>query len=232
MKNFPHLSEVEGWLVDKALLFTKYYVDNYISGGFDSLEIGVHHGKYFLAIENITPVSNRCIAADVFDMQHLNIDNSGKGNREIFENNVNKWALAPQRVTTLQADSMDIEPSKLGINQFGIISIDGGHTRSHTFHDLKVAQDLLKPDGLIILDDILNQDWCGVITGALDFFDSPYATRIIPVAIGFNKLFIAHFSIADQRKQQIFKDRQGLLDIGITPTKLTPFGANEIISLY
>lgn len=229
--NFPHLANVDGWLRPNALNFTKYYVDNYADKEFDSLEIGVHHGKYFLAIENMTPTNSRCIAADVFEMQHLNTDNSGKGNREIFESNVKKWALAPQRVITLQVDSMDIDPNVLGINQFGIISIDGGHTREHTFNDLKTAQDLLKPNGLIILDDILNQDWCGVITGALDFFNSPYATRIAPIAIGFNKLFITNYSLAAKRKNQIRKDRKSLSLVGIKTKKITTFGTHNIISL-
>ena len=231
LAGFDYYPHVKGWLNPAVLRFTKYFVDRFLIGDFDSLEIGVHQGKFFLGIENLTPVAGRCIAADVFSMQELNIDDSGRGNKEIFDSNVKEWAVAPQRVIALEVDSLDISPIELGINKFGIISIDGGHTRSHTFNDLKIAQDLITSNGLIVLDDILNQDWCGVITGALDFFNSGSATRIVPIAIGFNKLFIAHFSVADARKRQIIEDKDVLSRIDITPRKLTPFGGNQIISL-
>lgn len=229
--DFPHYSHVDGWLNSSVLPFIKYFADRFINGNYDSLEIGVHHGKLFIGIENITPAAGRCIAADVFSMQELNIDNSGRGNKEIFESNVKEWAVAPQRVIALEVDSMDIDSRQLGLNKFGVISIDGGHTRSHTVNDLKIAQDLIAPNGLIVLDDILNQDWCGVITGALDFFNSVSSTRIAPIAIGFNKLFIAHVSVADQRKRQIMADKDALSRIQITPRKFTPFGRNQILSL-
>jgi hypothetical protein len=228
---FPHLSHVEGWLMPQALTFTSYFAQRFLVDEFDSLEIGVHHGKYFLGIEKLTPVAGRCMAIDVFSRQDLNVDGSGAGDKEIFERNVMDWALAPQRVVALEVDSMDIDSRELGRNKFGIISIDGGHTREHTFHDLKTAQDLLAPNGLIILDDILNQDWCGVITGALDFFNSSYATRISPVAIGFNKLFITHFSVASTRKSQILQDRNTLAGLGISLGKSTPLGGNDVISI-
>ena len=161
---------------------------------------------------------------DLFSRQDLNIDNSGLGNKQIFENNINDWALAPRRVVVLELDSMDIGPQQSGRNKFGIISIDGGHSREHTFQDLKTVQNLMAPNGLIILDDILNQDWCGVVAGALDFFNSPYSSRVSPVAIGFNKLFITHFSAAVARKTQILKSRKDLEGLGIGTSKLTPFG--------
>lgn len=231
MRDFPHLPHVEGWLAIHALRFTEYFAARFAGSEFRSLEIGVHHGLFFIGIENITPPSCICVAADVFSDQELNIDRSGEGNKEIFLDNISKWAVMPERVQALQVDSIDLSAAELGIHSYGIISIDGGHTRAHTFNDLAIAQDLLAPNGLIILDDILNQDWCGVVTGALDFFNSPSTTRLVPIAIGFNKLFIAHFSVADRRIKEILSDRENLSRYGIRPHKMTPFGSNSIISL-
>jgi len=45
--DFPHLANVEGWLVPQALAFTHYFAEHFLGDEFDSLEIGVHHGKYF-----------------------------------------------------------------------------------------------------------------------------------------------------------------------------------------
>ena len=226
---FPH---VEGWLNPSALLFTQYLVSKFLGDAFNSIEIGVHHGKFFIGIENLTPRSGRCVAVDLFENQELNIDRSGRGDREIFVKNVRKWALGPERISMLGVDSLDLNPSDLGLNEFGLISIDGGHTRNHTFSDLSLAQKLISPSGIIVLDDITNQDWCGVMTGALDFFNSPISSRISPIAIGFNKLFISHFSNSDQRVKQIAADREIIAHQKISPFKLTPFGRYEILSLH
>jgi hypothetical protein len=231
-KVFPHFNDVEGWLDEKALLFTSYYASEFLHQDFDSIEIGVHHGKYFLGLENLTPVDGRSIAVDVFEEQHLNIDKSGCGDKFRFMENIAQWAVSPNRVEILQEDSMNVVPDRLGVHQFGLISIDGGHTREHTFHDLQTAKHLISHSGLIVLDDILHQHWLGVTTGALDFFNSPVSARIAPFAIGFNKLFITHFSVAEQRKIDISKNRDILeRETGIQVNCLSSFGRYNILSL-
>jgi len=180
----------------------------------------------------MTPRSGRCVAIDLFEDQTLNIDGSGNGDKEIFAGHVRKWAIAPERVSILSSDSINLNPNALGINTFGIISIDGGHTRNHTFNDLRIAQELLMPNGIIVLDDITNQDWCGVVTGALDFFNSPISTRVSPIAIGFNKLFISHFSVSKIVKNAIQKDNEVLHQFDISAFKSTQFGSHEILSLH
>ena len=232
VQSYPYLPFVEGWLNPNALKFTEYLVKQFVGENFNSLEIGVHHGKFFLGIENLTPRSGRCVAIDLFENQSLNIDGSGKGDIEIFTEHIRKWAISPERVSIISSDSIDLNPNTLGLNSFGVISIDGGHTRTHTFNDLRIAQELLATSGVIILDDINNQDWCGVITGALDFFNSPISTRISPIAIGFNKLFIVHFSVAEMITNAIQKDNEILHHFDISAFKTTPFGSHEILSLH
>jgi len=231
VQSYPYFPFVEGWLNPNALKFTDYLVKQFVAENFNSLEIGVHHGKFFLGIENLTPRSGRCVAIDLFENQSLNIDGSGKGDIEVFAEHVRKWAIAPERVSILSSDSIDLNPNALGLNSFGVISIDGGHTRTHTFNDLRIAQELLTPNGIIVLDDINNQDWCGVVTGALDFFNSPISTRVRPIAIGFNKLFISHFSVSEMIKTAIQKENEALHQFDISVFKTTTFGSDEILSL-
>lgn len=230
---FPHFEHVAGWLMKEALLFTSHYVSSHLShiNDFDSIEIGVHHGKFAIGIENLTPLHSRCLAVDLFSLQQFNIDSSGEGDKAIFMENAQKYALAPERIKILEMDSMNLDSHSLGLNRFGIVSIDGGHTRTHTFQDLKIAQDIVSSDGMVILDDILNQDWTGVVTGALDFFNSPISTRIAPFAIGFNKLFICHASVLEQRRASLYQAVKSLSAIGIQPTKDTPFGHHMLVSL-
>ena len=230
--DFPHFAHVHGWLLPRALHMTSYLASNFVEPeAFNSIEIGVHHGKFFLGLENVTPKGGRALAFDVFSQQDLNIDNSGMGNKGVFIEHVNKYAAHPERVEIFEQDSMDIDVASVGKSSFGLISIDGGHTKQHTINDLTISQNLVTSQGIVILDDILNQDWTGVISGAISFFSSPMAYRIVPFAIGFNKLFICHFSYADILKKKLFDDEEILKSFGVKPFKMTTFCDTEIVSL-
>lgn len=227
---FPHLNSVEGWLDTQALLFTSYFVSTFTkSQDFDSLEIGVHHGKFFIGIENLTPASNRSVAIDCFSQQSKNVDGSGRGDLGIFLNNCQQFAKNYDRVVPLEIDSLQVNCSEVGEKQFGIISIDGCHTEYHTINDLRVAQQLMAPTSVVILDDILNQDWMGVISGASKFFST--STELTPFAVGFNKLFCCPKSINAQVQNTVMNDHAVLKTIGVIPRKKTEFVGYPIISL-
>lgn len=230
---FPHYDKVEGWLYLKALHLTSFYVSLCLSDtDFNSLEIGVYNGKYLIGIENLTPSIGRVVAIDVFNNQELNIDQSGPGNKlEIFQANVREFCSNPSRVEIVCLDSFDIELSTLEMNSYGLISIDGGHTARHTFSDLEVATRLMHPKGLVILDDILNQDWTGVVSGAVEYFSTDKSGRLVPFAIGFNKLFCCHFTRHKSLLQLFMDNKNHLMELSIDPFKLTNFAGHQILSL-
>ena len=60
--NFEYLNQIEGWLDPRAMIFSNYLKNYYLKDSFDSLEIGIHHGKFFLGLENITPKENIAFA--------------------------------------------------------------------------------------------------------------------------------------------------------------------------
>lgn len=230
---FRHLPQVQGWLNENALLFTSFYKDNFLSSEvFDSLEIGVFHGKFFIGIENLTPRYGRCIAIDCFSHQESNIDGAGLGDLSIFTDNCQQFASDPKRVIAIEMDSLNINAKDLGIGKFGIVSIDGCHTQFHTLNDLSAARDLVSQQGVVILDDITNQDWMGVVSGASQFFSSGQNGNLIPFAIGFNKLFCCHADFMELVTQTIFEKTEFLLANQIRPTKWTEFMGYKVVSLH
>ena len=78
----------------------------------------------------------------------------------------------------------------IGKGAIRFVSIDGGHTVEHTINDLKIAAELINNQGVVILDDILNHHWLGVIEGAISYLNT--SPTLIPFAIGHNKLFLAN----------------------------------------
>jgi hypothetical protein len=81
--NVPYI--VDAW--------ADYYIDELKQNYSCTLEIGVHHGKLFLVLEAVTPLTHKCYAYDLFEeLQHRNIDASGKGSKIIFEKNVASYS--------------------------------------------------------------------------------------------------------------------------------------------
>lgn len=190
---FPN---VEGWcdimlfdVIDAldSLTFNK-------SGG--CLEIGVHHGKFYLLLNQVIAPEFRSYAVDIFDRQELNIDQSGKGVLDQFKNNLKLYDFHHgENTDIIMGDSTDpalrIE-EKIGLGKCRFISIDGGHTAEHTISDLGLSAKLVCNEGVVILDDILNYHWLGVIEGVNMFLGA--RPTLVPFAIGFNKLFMCKLS--------------------------------------
>ena len=152
-------------------------------------EIGVHHGKLFLLLAGDLHDGEEAVALDVFGDQQKNLDRSGKGDRDVFERNLETWAPGAA-VRIVQASSLEVPPDTAR-DTFGdvrMISIDGGHTAEVAEHDLWLAQACLVEGGIVILDDLLNPHWLGVVTGLAAYLSGGGTLRAF--AYSENKLYL------------------------------------------
>jgi hypothetical protein len=154
-------------------------------------EIGVHEGRLFILLALLRRSGENSVAIDVFEDQHLNVDRSGRGNLDRFESNVEKWS-GHDNLIIIQKSSLDVRPNepleKAGT--FRLFSVDGGHTEECAYNDLCLAQAVLSPGGIIILDDFSNHHWPSVAAGAARFFlQRGAASR--PFATSPNKMYLA-----------------------------------------
>ena len=196
---------VDGWLGGGAITATialnnwqkRYGVTGNVA------EIGIHHGKFFLVLKNLCRPDETAIAIDVFENQELNTDNSGRGDRSVFQSNLAKYSDGAN-VEIIQSDSTLVTPDRLIAAGKGrpvrIFSVDGSHTTEHTLSDLMLASDVLAARGVIILDDFFNQDWPGVQEG-FHHFMTRRRRELAPLAIGDNKLFLCRSSDHDALSQ-------------------------------
>jgi hypothetical protein len=83
---------VPGWLNEGAMsaviALAGWQEENNVHG--DVAEIGVHHGKFFILLANLRRWHERAFAIDVFEEQHLNLDNSGRGDLSAFYENLGR----------------------------------------------------------------------------------------------------------------------------------------------
>jgi hypothetical protein len=174
-------------------------------------------------LEQLCDVSGHCDAFDVFEEQFKNLDQSGKGSKDKFLKNVTSYAQNARRVRAFQGDSMDLAA---GVSEYprdvtyDLFSVDGAHTPLHTCNDLNFAGRVVSPGGVVILDDINNLSWMGVIEGACRYLQGP-APRLAPFAVGLNKLLMT--PVGNQARYfEYFKQHRDAKLTAFAPAKSTP----------
>lgn len=174
-------------------------------------EIGVHHGKFLIALILTKGGGRGHLGIDVFDLQMFNMDRSGFGDHEIFMRNIEQFCGSRDMVSTIKEDSLNIGlPEIVEIHRthgkFSMFSIDGCHTAEHTFNDLVIAEQLTCHGGLIFIDDYYHPNFPGVQEGVSKFFFTR-AARFVPICYLGGKLILTD---ASHHKQYLNKLRKAL----------------------
>ena len=188
-------------------------------------EIGVHHGKLFIGLRLLQRGGEKSVAIDIFGDQELNVDGSGHGNLDKFRNNVNLWSSMDD-VVIHQGDSTKLEPQKLAELAGGDIrffSVDGGHTEEIVFSDMKLAEATLADGGVVIADDVFNEQWPGVSVGTLRYLED--GAKLAPFLIGFNKVFFAQPDYCEAYRTAVELAVGGKLRLG---TGSSVFAGHEV----
>jgi hypothetical protein len=187
--------------------------DNGIAGSV--AEIGVHRGKFFIALHLLQLGAGSSVAIDVFGDQQLNVDRSGRGDLNIFLSNVERWASRAGLVVH-QGDSTRLTPEtllELAGSPVRLFSVDGGHTAETVFSDMCLAEASLSEGGVVIADDVFNGEWPDVAVGTLRYLD--HGGKLAPFAIGFNKTLFASPEYCSKYRQvvQSLFERRRLVDV-------------------
>jgi len=184
---------VQGWFfrVDAEIfhLLTACQNAHALDGGV--AEIGLHHGKSFIALCLSLQLGQRAYGIDLFDSQHLNFDRSGKGDRSIVEQNLVRAGVDLSSVVLdgRPSDQVSAPDILKAVGHVRFFSIDGGHWAGIVRNDLRLAEATLGECGVIALDDFLRAEWPDVSTGYFEWLRER-SRPIVPLAIGCNKLYL------------------------------------------
>jgi hypothetical protein len=138
---------------------------------------------------------------DIFGSQSDNVSGSGSGDRAIFERNM--CALAPAcRLQVFECLSNDLTAEQIGRVRF--IHVDGGHLTEEARSDLELAAAVVVDGGAIVVDDPFRPEWPGVTEAILRFVDDH--PEWVTVALGFNKLVLAHRERAEMYRGTLLSD--------------------------
>ena len=185
---------IPGWVQQDALMLTLalHRLQRAAGERGGVAEIGVHHGRLFIALALLRDDAEPAIAIDVFDRQDLNPDGSGRGDRAAFEANLARWGAAA-RTHVLARDSLTLAPAEIlglaGPPGLRLFSVDGAHALGHAASDLRLAEACLAPGGVVLLDDIFHGHWPGVTEAAVLHLHGG-RSLVAPLAFCGGKLFL------------------------------------------
>jgi len=189
--------KVRGWFyrLDAEIfcLITDYQNRNALDGSL--AEIGLHHGKSFIAMCLSLRQEQKAYGIDLFEHQSLNLDRSGKGERQVVESNLKAAGVNLSTVILDARASASVSPGDIlgSVGAVRFFSIDGGHKIDVVRNDLLLAERTIAGHGVIALDDFLRPEWPDVSAGYFAWF-AERSKPIVPFAIGFNKLYLCEQS--------------------------------------
>jgi SAM-dependent methyltransferase len=164
------------------------------------VEIGVAHGKLLILLGLLAQPDEFSLAVDVFDEHDKNYDLTGgsttlsivQENFAIFVGDLEICGFKYICGDSLFLDSNQMK-DVLGTGGARIFSIDGAHSHFHTVHDMRLAEQLLVPGGVVLVDDITNSGWPGVMEGVARYFLLSSEVRLVPFLMADNKLWLTTY---------------------------------------
>ena len=210
------LRRVPGWLASTDADLVMSVADAQTATGVAGAvgEIGVFHGKLFILLALQRHVGEETFAVDVFDQDHLNVDQSGaNADERSFRAHVRRHVSDDLPVHLFRRSSTQVTPEDIlsAVGPVRLFSIDGGHTADIAAHDIALAAEVLAPDGVAIVDDVFNPQFPGVAEGfhrVLGGADPP----LVPSAIGFNKVFLCRPDATELYRREMIAAVPGRYD--------------------
>lgn len=217
-----------GFNLHVAARFNQLQADKGIRG--DLAEIGVYHGRFFTLLGLLAAPDELAVAIDVFE-DLPNYDHGGGWTRlDIVRDNFNAHTgkAADRSAAFIVSDSMMLRTDqireRLRSDGIRLFSIDGAHSHFHTVHDLRLAEELIVPGGIVIVDDILNGGWPGVFEGVARYLLLSGERRLFPFMIGGNKLWLTTYDAHAEYLAHVADD-QTLLP----PRRVTNFFGVDVV---
>jgi predicted O-methyltransferase YrrM len=174
-------------------------------------EIGTFEGRFFIAMAHALAPGEKALGIDLFDWPNPQVIDR-------FEANCLRHGVDPARKITWKTDSRTMRPddilAKLGGEKLRLFHIDGEHSRDALTKDLDRAVAVMRPDGIIVLDDMLhpgyptlmvavhewlarNDDWC--VLAVIDRETIVAATKFVLCRKDWFKRY-------EERMLEVFKD--------------------------
>jgi hypothetical protein len=220
---------VDGWLEPVALrsvmVLDCLQKERGIEGGL--CEIGVHRARLFILLHLLSSMNERTVGFDLFELMPDNVQAAyGANNRAEVVAAIASHGGDLGRIELVATDSTKLKPedilrhTRAPVRMF---SIDGGHDAETALGDLRLASRVLIHGGLVLLDDVFNAQWPGVIEAAARFLQES-GHGLVPFCHAGNKMYFA----AGREAADWYRARMGA-ELADVSTKTESFFAHPVL---
>jgi hypothetical protein len=157
------------------------------------------------------------LAIDLFEQQELNVDRSGRGDRERFLDNVRRHAGSETNLKIIAGSSLEVRPEQIRelVGACRFFSVDGGHTEECTVSDLRLADATVSREGVVVIDDYFNPAWPEVSVGVARYMTEA-APGLVPFLMTPNKIFFCREPLSASYRDFIYGKHRRRFDKTIT----------------
>lgn len=185
---FGRYKSVPGWFYEQDFRLFDFLLSSQAGG--DLVEIGAYQGASAILLGLHTRPDETLTVCDLFGMPEDDAPNReesellyGDLSRESFEHNY--LSVLPKLPTILQTSSLEIlEHVRPATCRF--VHIDGSHLYDFVRSDIQAARTMLKPDGIVALDDWRQPHTPGVNVAVME---QVVARELHPIAITGGKFY-------------------------------------------
>ena len=197
ISQWPQIAKIDGWLDRESAAL----MDGLIAGqdelglpGRGILEIGVWRGRSATLLARHLRESEDLLLVDAWLQQQEIVKSlsSVMGNR-----------LQQHPINLFQGTARELSSTLPKDKRFRYIHIDGDHTGAGLRTDLLLAQQVMEPTGLIVLDDIFNYLYPQLIR-EMFLFLAQEGRDLACILIGFNKACLCRTASLDMYGDWIF----------------------------
>lgn len=191
--------EFEGWCHDDSAYLSTSLLNDQAAQGWSSgvVEIGVYLGKYLSVLYRKARLQGLVtVGIDTFEWEPM----------EKVVAKYNQIFGGTDDLRLVRCSSRDLTPAEIIEHLRGrkasFISVDGDHAAEGVEADLKLAQQLLTQQGIVVIDDFLNQRAIGVSEGSYRYFlgGDP---DLVPFLWCANKLYTCRRACYDHYKDVV-----------------------------
>jgi hypothetical protein len=155
--------------------------------------VGVYHGKSAAFLGFFIRSQERFLVCDTFETTTVSVHNQSENNtwypnikRDIFETNYfNIHKTLPDIVS---CQSQRLKHLAQLSRTFRLIHIDGSHLYSIVRQDLSMAADLIKPGGIVAIDDYRSAHTPGVAAAT---WEAIFRRKFVPICLTPQKLYVS-----------------------------------------
>jgi hypothetical protein len=180
MLSWEKIDAIPGWFSYQSFCIWRALLDEQAKTRGDMFEIGVWQGRSASVLANYRKDDEKIFLCD------RRLDEAA------IHGSIRSTGIEPRNVTLVEAFSIDL-PARLDLkamhHSVRWCHIDGEHTGTAVYRELELANQIVGPEGIVVVDDFFSTRYPANTTEVVRYLEkNPFHFRLL--LVGFNKAYL------------------------------------------